>query len=167
MPFTSQTQGAFLHLRVLWGNAFPIAQHNRMKSWVDLSAVQGTWIPQKYANKNLFRLPHRKCSLQSISSQDYPDQNSLSHNEDNFLMTSIQRWGDVKNHEFPIIHLLSNYALQSLKSPENNFFLILLKETQRDWFSLCSPDWLRIPCFTHQMLGLQTCINRFIKLFFQ
>lgn len=106
--------------------------------------------PQEYANKNLFRLPHRKCSLQSISSQGHPDQNSLSHNEASFLMTSIQRWEDVKNHEFPVIHLLSNYGLQSLKSPENNVSLILFKETQRDWLSLCSPDWLR----THHIPAL-------------
>ena len=115
-----------------------------------LSAVQGTRLPQEYANKNLFRLPHRKCSLQSVSSQGHPDQNSLSHNEASFLVTSTQRWEDVKNHELPVIHLLSNYGLQSLKSPENNVSLILFKETQRDWLSLCSPDWLR----THHIPAL-------------
>lgn len=70
-PSHHRHKGPFLHLRVLWGNSFPIAQHKRMKSWVDLSAGQGTCIPQKYANKNFFRLPHRKCSLQSTSSQGY------------------------------------------------------------------------------------------------
>lgn len=39
-----------------------------------------------------------------------------------FLWPLFKRWEDVKNHKFPIIHLLSNYGLQSLKSPENNFF---------------------------------------------
>lgn len=52
----------------------------------------------------------------------HPDQNSLIHNGDSFLVTSIQRWKDEKKDEFPIIHLLSDYGLQS---PENTFVKII------------------------------------------
>lgn len=47
--------------------------------------------PQKYANKNLFRLPHRKCSPHSTSSQGYPDQNHLTHNGDRVCLWPLFR----------------------------------------------------------------------------
>lgn len=90
-------QGAFLHIRVVWGNSFPIAQHTRMKSEVSQGCAEHMHIPQKDANKNLFRLPHRNCSPQSTSLQGDPDpQKSPTHNGDkvsyDLLYSEVRRW---------------------------------------------------------------------------